>query len=508
MVSEHRLRSLLLAMSVVIALANISCGTRVADPPPAHAAARTSTASVPGRSASPIEAVGDAGRAPSATLPAASGAPAKSSQALHSPGRSGAPDTPAAPKSTSNAPARALGPPPGSEPGGNASPGMTKPTEPAPVGGGPAAERPPVKLGHVNTLSGPAASSLAPVLQGVQLWAKWVNDHGGIVGHKVRVLASDDGGDPARHKQLVQELVERQQVLAFIANSDALSGPSAVDYLNQKRIPVVGVAGAEAGWQYQSPMYFPQASSGPPYIQAFFASAVRQLNARGKHKLAVISCGEVQACRDVNDQAEAQTRGRDVEIVYKARVALAQPDFTAECLSASNAGAEGVVLALDSNGTRRVSGSCARQGYRPMYSIPIQNVADDMKDDPNLKTTLTAAASTFIYTQASTPATAEYQEAKLRFGGGLRPSGGLSTGWVAGKLFEKATASVTEVSTREILAGLWRIKGDDLGGLTQPLTFTENRSAEPGVCWFDMAVVNDIWTSPDDFRRICEPFRH
>jgi branched-chain amino acid transport system substrate-binding protein len=385
---------------------------------------------------------------------------------------------------------------------------VTTPTEPPAVPGGPAADRAPFRLGHVNTLSGPASSSLAPVLQGVQLWARWVNDHGGIGGHEVRILAIDDGGDPARHKTAVQDLVERHRVLAFVANSDALSGPSAVDYLNEKRIPVIGVAGAEGGWQYQSPMYFPQASSGPPYIQAFFASAVRQLNARGKHKLAVISCGEVQACRDVNDQAEAQTRGRDVQVVYKARVTLAQPDFTAECLSARNAGAEGIVLALDSNGTRRVSGSCARQGYRPMYSIPIQNVADDMKDDPNLRTTLTAAASTFIYTQANTPATAEYQAAKTRFGVGVRPAGGLSTGWVAGKLFEKAAATVTEVSTPQILAGLWRIKGDDLGGVTQPLTFTESLPTEPVVCWFDMAVVDDTWASPDDFQRICEPFRH
>jgi hypothetical protein len=92
-----------------------------------------------------------------------------------------------------------------------------------------------------------------------------------------------------------------------------------------------------------------------------------------------------------------------------------------------------------------------------------------------------------------------------QFGAGLRPAGQTAGAWVSGKILERAAAHLPEPPTSAaILAGLWSIKGDDLGGLAQPLTFTENQKPTKTVCWWNVAIRDGAWVSPDGFKRTCD----
>jgi hypothetical protein len=76
---------------------------------------------------------------------------------------------------------------------------------------------------------------------------------------------------------------------------------------------------------------------------------------------------------------------------------------------------------------------------------------------------------------------------------------------VAGKLFEKAAAGLPEPPTSEaILRGLWGIRSETLGGLTQPLTFTEGKpSPQDPSCGWDIVIEKRVWRSPDAFQVHC-----
>ena len=88
---------------------------------------------------------------------------------------------------------------------------------------------------------------------------------------------------------------------------------------------------------------------------------------------------------------------------------------------------------------------------------------------------LVSASNTFLYSQRGTPATDEYQQALRDYSPGSPIGTGMSFGWTAGKLFERAAATISEPpSSQAILAGLWSIHGDTLGGMTAPLTFIKN----------------------------------
>ena len=366
-----------------------------------------------------------------------------------------------------------------------------------------APQRSVVRIGNVGTYSGPAGGLLANFLHGVQLWVKLVNARGGINGHPVALSVADDGADPARHRAAVQDLVENRHVLAFVGNIAPFSGQSAVQYLEAKRIPVVGMSTGES-WAYTTPMYFPQATSGPALTTSLYGSFAQQMLAQGKQKLGVMACTEAQLCRDFYDQAEKESSPRGIQVVYKARVSLAQPDFTAECLSAQRAGVQVLFLAADGNSQHRVAASCARQGFRPIFATGAQGIFDDFKDDPNLSDSFISNSVTFPVFQDNTPATTEFQATLKRYGAGSQEAG-VSIGWVAGKLFERAALNMGEPPTTDaILKGLWAIKNDDLGGLTQPLTFNENQKAVPVSCWWNVTIVKNQWASPDNYRRTCE----
>jgi branched-chain amino acid transport system substrate-binding protein len=361
-----------------------------------------------------------------------------------------------------------------------------------------------IRLGLVGSISGPVSQVTKPQVQGPQIWAKWVNSRGGVAGHQVEIIVGDDGGERARHVAIVHELVERQKVISFINNVAIIAGDSSVQYLEEKRIPTIGISGGES-WAYDSPMIFPQASSGPGVERTLFDAMAQASLARNKRNLGVITCSEVQLCRDIFDHSEEEAKRLGLELVYRARTSLAQPDFTAECIAARNAGVTTILVGSDGATLRRIVAACDRQGFRPLIGLPGQGIFDDMKSTPALENNFFSNITTFPYFQGNTPATAEFQQAMKIFGVGITPATGLSTGWVAGKLFEKVAANIPEPPTSEaILAGIWSIKDDDLGGLTYPLTFVKDQKPTKTFCWFNVTVVTGNWASPDGFKRNCE----
>jgi branched-chain amino acid transport system substrate-binding protein len=346
---------------------------------------------------------------------------------------------------------------------------------------------------------------LIPVLSGAQVWTKSVNRRGGLNGHSVELIVYDDGGDPARHRSQVQDAVERRKVVAFVANPETLAGRQSVDYINEKRVPVVGDGGGMS-WVYESPMYFTQQSNGDAMFYSFIASAADVAIPHGRKKLATLVCVEAPDCDPADKIMSGAAGSLGFSHVYRGRASVAQPDFTAECLSARNAGAEVFLVLLDRLSLGRVAAACARQGFRPQFAHVATAQGDDSKKDPNLEG-LSASSNVFPYFQTGTPASDEFQAALRSYGGAVSLGIGTATGWTAGKLLEKATANLPEPPTSQaVLAGLWTIKNDTLGGLTLPLTFQESGPVKPtSTCWFNMIVTKGAWVSPDGYQLRCVP---
>ena len=342
-----------------------------------------------------------------------------------------------------------------------------------------------------------------PNLQGAQVWVKYINARGGLNGHAVNLLIYDDGGDPARHRAQVQEAIEKRKIIAFLQNNEALTGRGSLDYVTSERIPVIGGDTGDP-WFYESPMYFPQASFTPPLYSATLASTAQQAVPAGKKKLGSLVCVEAEGCPAAERVFTAEAASVGFDYVYKARASLAQPDYTAECLAARNAGVQVLIVYLDPNSITRLGSACRRQSYDVTIAAASILVTDQHRKDKNLDG-MYSASFVFPWFQRGTPATDEFQGALKSFGQGMTPGAGPPVGWVSGKLLEKAAANMPEPPTSQaILDGLWSVRDDTLAGLTAPLTFVRDKPAVQIACWFNMTVKNEAWVTPDAYQQHCK----
>ena len=361
----------------------------------------------------------------------------------------------------------------------------------------------PIVLATVGHYSGPISSAAAPYLRGAQAWVVAVNQKGGINGHPVQLLVYDDGADPARTKANVKEAVERKKVIGFLQETAPVTYATVIPYLTEKRIPTVGLSLVNT-WNYESPMLFPQGTGGMLIHPIVVHGISQQVKSLGKTKIGVIFCAESTVCSDEPRPAIERTAKDDgMQVVYEAKSSLTQPDYTAECLQARNAGADVLMVYLDPSSVGRVAASCARQSYRPYYSVGAITLSEQYRNNPNIDK-FVGATNVTPYFRRGTPAVEEFHAAVARSTSGV--SVGTILGWTSGKLLEHAAAHMPEPPTTDaLLRGLWSVRQEDLGGLTYPLTFRENQSAEPVMCWWNIALEGGEWASSDDFERHCSP---
>ena len=357
-----------------------------------------------------------------------------------------------------------------------------------------------ILMANVGTYSGPVGSFYEPMVKAAQLWVRTANAKGGVAGHQIKLTVYDDGGDPARHRAHVRDAVENRGVIGFLMNADGFAGASSVGYINARRVPVVGSdPGGE--WKYSSPMYFLQGATGDEHSRTFTFAVAQQVLPQGKKRFGTLTCVEAEGCARGAEIAAKTAREAGLNVVYQGRASIAQPDFTAECLSARKENVEVLALGLDQNSVARLTAACARQGFHPIYA-PV--AADDrQKDNPELAGAV-GASTVFPYFQSGTPATDEFQAAVGGSGGGIALGPSTALGWAAGKMLERAAGAISEPPTAEsLLAGLWSIKTDPLGGLTPPLTFLKDKPPGRINCWFNHTVAQGAWVSPDGFRLNC-----
>jgi branched-chain amino acid transport system substrate-binding protein len=362
------------------------------------------------------------------------------------------------------------------------------------TGGGDTGQPQPIKVGNIGIYSGVGGAVTRNGLSALKAWEQSVNAQGGVAGHPVQVVVADDGGDPAQSLAARKRLVDEEHVVAFVGDLDFLTGGSFFDYHAQTRVPVVG--GAGPAFYYDSPFYFPQDTYAPPAFTATLAAVADQVPSGAK--VATIVCVEDRAnCTDAGKVWSAEANGFGQQVVYQAQVSIAQPDFTGECIAARNAGAEVLLLGLDSAASQRVAQSCARQDYHPRFAGNIGR--QSLADVSNLDGFILASPS-FPWTSKSDPARQAFATAMATYAPDAELDAFATSVWTSAVLFTRAVelAGPKAVITNEdVLRGLWSMHDETLNGLTYPLSFTEGQPAEKKVCYFLMVTAGGAWTTPN-----------
>ena len=359
----------------------------------------------------------------------------------------------------------------------------------------------PLVIASVGNYSGIAGASEKDGPKALQIWAAWVNDHGGVAGHPVKVYVVDDGMDPQRYQAAVKDLVENKHVVAFVDNFAPFTIQAGVKYLEQKRVPVIGGDCAEYVWN-QSPMLFPQC---PSYVNGMYDIAhTAAVYGVGKRFGAII-CSEAAACTSTKhewfDNGIAKKAGLDP--VFETDVSIGQPDFTAECLQAQRDNVQIMSIVADVGTVGRVVNSCDRQGFHPQYIQASGTMDANLAKLPGMANAL-VSLNDFPWTVSGNRGIDQFRSAYRTYAPDQPLTPNASQGWASAVMFAKAAAHVGATPTSaQILAGLWSLRSETFGGLAPPLTFAKDKPAPPARCAFVMKVQHGVMQSPYGLKTVC-----
>jgi branched-chain amino acid transport system substrate-binding protein len=142
-----------------------------------------------------------------------------------------------------------------------------------------------------------------------------------------------------------------------------------------------------------------------------------------------------------------------------------------------------------------------------LYSFVYVAISPTMFNNPALEGS-TWASPTVPFFFSTHPSVAEFTSVMTRYAPGVTVDASAATGWVTAKLFEKVLSRIdaAQPGPGDILKGLWSIDNDDLGGITNPLTFREgdpHNAVHIRSCWWTVRLQAKKWLSPDGGQRHC-----
>ena len=96
-----------------------------------------------------------------------------------------------------------------------------------------------IKVGMSTALSGPTATLGNHMSSGVAAAFSEANQHGGVKGHEVRLIALDDSYEPSICRPNMHRLIKEENVVAIVGNVGTPTAVVAVAIANQSRTPFV-----------------------------------------------------------------------------------------------------------------------------------------------------------------------------------------------------------------------------------------------------------------------------
>lgn len=348
--------------------------------------------------------------------------------------------------------------------------------------------------------SGVLGAVVQPIRDAGRAWVATINAKGGLNGHPVRLLMGDDGGDPGRALALAKRFVEQDKVQSFYGNHLITTEQAVNPYLQEKGIPTIGSCNCNPASD-ESPLVFNLAGAVKGFAWNHLVSIVGQTPAK---KLAVLYCREAPGCELFYKNMPQYTEKLGVKIVYAAPMSLAAPDYTAEVVSARNAGAEALIIIAENQSAYRVYRSAKRQGWNAYIGANHSLNDDRTFAVPDAEGLLGTSVATDY---ATSPGLADYRQAMAKLPGSIKATTGVIGAWIPGLMLEKiAPRFGPEVTPAQIIEGLYSLRGETFGGLLPPITFKRGvPQTEMNLCALPMRVGKGKFEFPKGDQFVCAP---
>jgi branched-chain amino acid transport system substrate-binding protein len=361
----------------------------------------------------------------------------------------------------------------------------------------------PIAVGVLGSFTGVASGSTADAKVLFQDWVSATNASGGINGHPVQAVYLDDLNTPSTALANAQQLVSQDHVKAIIDLSDDQESVWA-KIVDTAKVPVIGQA--ESPTFGTDPNFYSVGTTVEPLIWGELKAATLAKVT----KVGALYCAEIASCSETVPLITAVGKPLNIALAYSAKVSSSAVSYTAQCLGAKGAGANGATVVAASNTALNVAESCATQGYKPVWVTTAGEMTTPWLQQPAVNGAI-GDVQDAPWFDDSIPATKAMQAAIAKYSPSVTTSQAFgavaSIGWAAGLVFgdaaEQEHLTPSSPSTA-VITGLDTIKNDTFGGFTPSLTYTAGKPAQVA-CSFIAGISNGKWTEPNGLKTVCMP---
>jgi branched-chain amino acid transport system substrate-binding protein len=202
-----------------------------------------------------------------------------------------------------------------------------------------------IKVGVYGPFTGGSAGMGVSMRNGAALATEEINAAGGILGKKVIMVARDDEARNERGAQIMQELLEKESVVAVLGPINTGVADASSRYAEEKHVPLIinASAGAKVNElfaQYPQNYVFRIAAGDALQTEVIVREAV---DGRKYTKVALL-CDDTNYGQNGRAKMEKALEKRKIKPVYVGKFKIKDTDMTAQLQEAKAAGAQALLL--------------------------------------------------------------------------------------------------------------------------------------------------------------------
>jgi branched-chain amino acid transport system substrate-binding protein len=202
-----------------------------------------------------------------------------------------------------------------------------------------------IKVGVYGPFTGGSAGMGVSMRNGAALAIEEINAAGGILGKRAIMVARDDEARNERGAQIMQELLEKESVVAVLGPINTGVADASSRYAEEKHVPLIinASAGAKVNElfaQYPQNYVFRIAAGDALQTEVIVREAV---DGRKYTKVALL-CDDTNYGQNGRAKMEKALEKRKIKPVYVGKFKIKDTDMTAQLQEAKAAGAQALLL--------------------------------------------------------------------------------------------------------------------------------------------------------------------
>ena len=214
-------------------------------------------------------------------------------------------------------------------------------------------------------LTGALAHTGHAIRMGIEAAVDEINEAGGVLGKKLRVIAYDDQGEPSRAVDNARRIGERDNCIIMIGGyrtPNALAIRTVLDELGQPWMGVISAGTRVIEWENGKNQWMFRVSAKDRWVAPFLVDEAIKRSKAKKIGMMFEATGWGQgAVPDVESAAKA----KGVQLVGKETFNIGDQDMSAQLIRLRDSGADTLIFYTVDRETDAILRSMDRIGYKP-----------------------------------------------------------------------------------------------------------------------------------------------